>query len=137
MKARNGSAMPLLLLALVISVMINFVTECETVRDILGIKEPEPKVVRVEDVEAMRSVAKSLGLKNVSEKKTASDIATDIKILVDNFTQEMPATLSDENIKLMKQMLTREECKVLDDYQRVVKEAQGKRVLYLPKGEEE
>jgi uncharacterized protein (UPF0254 family) len=136
MKARNGSATPLLLLALVISVMINFVTGCETVRDILGIKEPEPKVVKVEDVEAMRSVAKSLGL-NVSEKKTASDIATDIKILVDNSTQEMPATLSDENIKLMKQMLTREECKVLDDYQRVVKEAQGKRVLYLPKGEEE
>ena len=136
MKARNGSATPLLLLALVISVMINFVTGCETVRDILGIKEPEPKVVKVEDVEAMRSVAKSLGL-NVSEKKTASDIATDIKILVDNSTQEMPATLSDENIKLMKQMLTREECKVLDDYQRVIKKAQGKRVLYLPKGEEE
>ena len=136
MKARNGSATPLLLLALVISVMINFVMGCQTVRDILGIKEPEPKVVKVEDVEAMRSVAKSLGL-NVSEKKTASDIATDIKILVDNSTQEMPATLSDENIKLMKQMLTREECKVLDDYQRVVKEAQGKRVLYLPNGEEE
>lgn len=136
MKARNGSATPLLLLALVISVMINFVTGCQTVRDILGIKEPEPKVVKVEDVEAMRDVAKSLGLK-VSEKKTASDIATDIKILVDNSTQEMPAILSDENIKLMKQMLTREECKVLDDYQRAVKEAQGKRVLYLPKDEEE
>lgn len=135
MKARNGSATPLLLLALVISVMINFVTECQTVRDILGIK-PEPKVVKVEDVEAMRDVAKSLGLK-VSEKKTASDIATDIKILVGNSTQEMPATLSDENIKLMKQMLTREECKVLDDYQRAIKEAQGKRVLYLPKDEEE
>lgn len=136
MKARNGSATPLLLLALVISVMINFVTRCQTVRDILGIKEPEPKVVKVEDVEAMRDVAKSLGLK-VSEKKKASAIATDIKILVDNSTQEMPAILSDENIKLMKQMLTREECKVLDDYQRAVKEAQGKRVLYLPKDEEE
>ncbi len=137
MKARNGSATPLLLLALVVSVMINFVTGCQTVRDILGIKEPEPKIVKIEDVDAMRDVAKRLGLKNVSEKKTASDIAMDIQILVENSKQEMPAALSDEKIERMKKLLTREECKVLDEYQKVIKGARGKVVLYLPGEEEE
>ncbi len=137
MKARNGSSTPLLLLALVVSVMINFVTGCQTVRDILGIKEPEPKIVKIEDVDAMRDVAKRLGLKNVSEKKTASDIAMDIQILVENSKQEMPAALSDEKIERMKKLLTREECKVLDEYQKVIKGARGKVVLYLPGEEEE
>ena len=135
MKSRNGSV-SVLWLALAVSIMMNFVLGCQTQREavcvFLGMKEPlKPQDVPKVDMESMEEVARCLNVK-VAESDTASDIALKIKSRVNDFKEEMPEPFPDETVSKLKKLLTLDECKVLDKYQKAIKEAQGKRVLYLP-----
>lgn len=133
MNSRKGSATPLLLFLLLVSVLVNvsFVSGCAWVQSLDGrVKEP-PRVEYRDSVEQIQVVANRLGLR-VSENKTASDIATDICLRIDESERKMPSPLSEKTIKELETLLTKDEVKVLEAYQKAIRDAQGKRVLYLP-----
>ena len=143
MKSRNGSAKSLLVVVLMASVMLNvsFVAGCKWLED-LGLyseksaesENPTPSVSFKNEEELKRVLkpsAESLGMQ-VSSNKTVMDIATDIQVRIDASKQKMPELLSDETIAKLKKLLKPEERDILDAYQKAIRDAQGKEVLYLP-----
>ena len=134
MKSRKGSATPLLLFALLVSVLVNvaFVSGCALVAPLDGgLAKASSRVEYRDNVEQVKKVANSLGMR-VSSTKTADDIAMDIRLLIDDSERKMPTPLSDESIMRLKKLLKPEERVVLEAYQKAIRDAQGKRVLYLP-----
>ncbi len=134
MKSRNGSANPMLVLMLLASVVLNvaFVSGCKTIEKIF-VKE---KIVYRDNIDHVKRVADKLGM-CVASNKTAGDVATDIRIVIDNSEQRMPSPLPDETITKLKKLLKPDERAALDDYQKAIKDAQGKKVLYIPVNDEE
>jgi hypothetical protein len=76
-------------------------------------------------------IAERLGIE-VSQGKTASDVATDIRFLIDDSEYKMPKAFPDAVIDRLEKLLNSEERKLLREYQQAIREAQGKVVLYLP-----
>ena len=131
MNSKNGSANPMLVLMLLASVVLNvaFVSGCKTLEKIF---KSEPKVEYRDNPEHVKSVADKLGVR-VSGTDTAGDIARNVRERIGEAEQPpMPAPLSDESIERLRNYLKPDERVILDKYQKAIKDAQGKRVLYLP-----
>lgn len=132
MNSKNGSANPMLVLMLLASVVLNvaFVSGCKTLEKIF--KSEPPKIEYRDNPEHVKSVADKLGVR-VSGTDTAGDIARNIRERIGEAEQPpMPAPLSDESIERLRNYLKPGERAILDKYQKAIKDAQGKRVLYLP-----
>lgn len=107
---------------------------CQMISEIKERNSPtqiETKIVVKSNIEDIRKIADRLGVE-ASQDKTSSDILTDIGILIDDSKQEIPKMLPDEVVSRLERLLNSEERKVLREYQRVIRDAQGKLVLYLP-----
>ena len=135
MNSKNGSANPMLVLMLLASVVLNvaFVSGCKTLDKTLEkIFKSEPKVEYRDNPEHVKIVADKLGVR-VSGTDTAGDIARNIRERIGEAEQtSMPAPLSDESIERLRNYLKPDERVILDKYQKAIKDAQGKKVLYLP-----
>ena len=121
--------MPLLSFALLVSVLINvaFVSgcscfKCKCCEDVENCKLVE------EERKSLKVIAKGFGL---DSNKTTIDIRDDILELVKK-SRKMPTPLSEKTIADLRTLLTKEEIKILDEYQKAIRDAQGKKVLYLP-----
>ena len=134
MKLRKGSANSMLILMLLASITLNVAYASRVQRFIGHFKsEPPEKVVEYRDnPEHVKSVAQKLGVR-VLDTDTAGDIARNIREVVVDSERKMPVPLSDETIAKFKKLLKPDERLILDKYQKAIKEAQGKKVLYLSK----
>jgi hypothetical protein len=134
MNSKNGSANPMLVLMLLASVVLNvaFVSGCETIEEFFKSEPPEIGAEYRDNPEHVKSVAEKLGVR-VSGTDTAGDIERNIRERIGEAEQPpMPAPLSDESIERLRNYLKPDERAILDKYQKAIKDAQGKRVLYLP-----
>lgn len=89
------------------------------------------RIVIRDNGETLRMIAERMGMRP-SAAKSAEDVATDIKLVIDESTRQMPKPLAEETISQLEKLLKPEERKVLRAYQQAVVDAQGRRVLYLP-----
>lgn len=94
-------------------------------------KQVETKIAVRDNIDDVRMIAERLGIE-VSQGKTASDVATDIRFLIDDSEYKMPKAFPDAVIDRLEKLLNSEERKLLREYQQAIREAQGKVVLYLP-----
>lgn len=115
-----------------------FVAGCATFEGILTGSSKSPqngqRIVIRDNGETLRMIAERMGMRP-SAAKSAEDVATDIKLVIDESTRQMPKPLAEETISRLEKLLKPEERKILRAYQQAVVDAQGRRVLYLPVSE--
>ena len=112
-----------------------FILGCMTFEGLTTVSSKTPLnnqcIVIKDDNEALRMIAERMGMRP-SLARSTEDIATDIKLMIDDSTRQMPAPLADETISRLEKLLKPEERAILRAYQQIVVDAQGRRVLYLP-----
>lgn len=78
------------------------------------------------------SIARQIGLRP-SSGRSAADIATDIKLALDENVETVPQPLSDECAKELEKVLSESDRKLLQSGQRFLRKNGGRRFLILPK----
>ncbi len=133
---KSGTAFASILsIALICSVVLNvsLISGCQTVKDLIGIREPPPPTSTVDESEirlnCMRDVAKTIGVEYGSGM-TASDILSKIRMTVKpkNFNGKV---LSDKDVKAASAMLSPDVVSALRENQKFLSEIEGKKLLVI------